>query len=238
MQKQKPFLLIALLLAIGIGFLFLPIRQWFLLLHGHIEALGPIGPIVVVVAYVALTVLLIPGSALTLGASTIFGLWKGLVIVLIGANLGALSSFLLARTTMREKVARWAEANPKFAALDHAIGQNGFKMVFLSRLSPVFPFTLLNYLLGLTNVRISAYILANLFGMLPGTFLYVYVGATARDALTDNTASSATWWQQGLKVIGLLATVAIVVIVTRIARKALVQAEAANNNPQPVEPIQ
>jgi uncharacterized membrane protein YdjX (TVP38/TMEM64 family) len=238
MQKLKPFLLIALLLVTGIGFLFLPIRQWFLLLQGHIEALGPIGPIVVVVAYVALTVLLIPGSALTLGASTIFGLWKGLAIVLIGANLGALCSFLLARTTMRARVARWAESNPKFAALDHAIGQNGFKMVCLSRLSPVFPFTLLNYLLGLTKVRTPAYVLANLFGMLPGTFLYVYLGATAGDALTDNTANSATWWQQDFKVIGLLATVAIIVIVTRIARKALVQAEAANNNPQPVEPVQ
>lgn len=238
MQKLKPFLLIMLLLAIGIGFLFLPIRQWFLLLQGHIEALGPLGPIIVVMAYVALTVLLIPGSALTLGTSTIFGLWKGLIIVLIGANLGALCSFLLARTTMREKVARWAEVNPKFAALDRAIGQNGFKMVFLARLSPVFPFTLLNYLLGLTTVRTPAYIVANLFGMLPGTFLYVYLGATAREALTGNAATGATWGQQGLKVIGLLATVTIVVIITRIARKALVQAEAANNNPQPVEPIQ
>lgn len=238
MQKLKPFLLIVLLLALGFGFLVLPLRQWFLLLQGHIEALGPLGPLVVIVAYVLLTVLLIPGSALTLGTSTIFGLWKGLVIVLIGANLGALSSFLLARTTMREKVARWAEANPSFAALDRAIGQNGFKMVFLARLSPVFPFTLLNYLLGLTNVRTPAYILANLVGMLPGTFLYVYLGATAGDALTGNMATGTTWGQQGLKVIGLLATVAIVIIITRSARKALAQAEAANNSAQPVEPIQ
>lgn len=233
MQKPKPFLLIALLLAVGIGFLFLPIRQWFSLLQGHIEALGPVGPLVVIVAYVALTVLLIPGSALTLGASTIFGLWKGLAIVLIGANLGALCSFLLARTTMRERVAHWAAANPKFAALDRAIGQNGFKMVFLSRLSPVFPFTLLNYLLGLTTVRTPAYILANLFGMLPGTFLYVYLGATARDALAGNVAAGSTWWQQALKVIGLLATVAIVVIITRVARKTLAQTEAPNNDSQP-----
>jgi uncharacterized membrane protein YdjX (TVP38/TMEM64 family) len=230
MQKLKPFLLITLLLAIGISFLFLPVRQWFLLLQGHIEALGPLGPLVVIVAYVALTVLLIPGSALTLGTSAIFGLWKGLAIVVIGANLGALCSFLLARTAMREKVAHWAAANPKFAALDRAIGQNGFKMVFLSRLSPVFPFTLLNYLLGVTTVRTSAYILANLFGMLPGTFLYVYLGATAREALAGNVATDATWGQQALKVIGLLATVTIVIVVTRIARKA--QAEAAGTGPQ------
>lgn len=238
MQKLKPFLFIALLLVVGIGFLFLPVRQWFLLLQERIETLGPLGPLVVIVAYVVLTVLLIPGSALTLGTSAIFGLWKGLAIVLIGANLGALCSFLLARTTMREKVAHWAAANPKFAALDRAIGQNGFKMVCLSRLSPVFPFTLLNYLLGLTTVRTPAYVLANLFGMLPGTFLYVYLGATARDALTGTTATGATWGQHALKTIGLLATVAIVVIVTRIARKAMVQVETVNHDPQPAEPTQ
>ncbi len=234
MQKLKPFLLIALLLALGIGFLFLPIRQWFLLLQVRIEALGAIGPIVIIVVYVALTVLLIPGSALTLGASTIFGFWKGLAIVLVGANLGALCSFLLARTTLREKVARWAAANPKFAALDRAIGQNGFKMVFLARLSPVFPFTLLNYLLGLTTVRTPAYILANLIGMLPGTVLYVYLGATAHDALAGGTATGATLWQQALKVVGLLATIAVVVSVTRIARKAMAQAEAESLQPSEV----
>lgn len=232
MQKLKPFLLIVLLLAAGIGFLFLPIRQWFLLLQGHIEALGAIGPIVVVVAYVVMTVLLIPGSAMTIGTSTIFGFWKGLAIVLVGANLGALCSFLLARTTMREKVARWAAANPKFAALDHAIGQNGFKMVFLSRLSPVFPFTLLNYLLGLTTVRTPTYVLANLIGMLPGTGLYVYLGATAREALAGKVATDTPVGQLLLKVVGLLATIAVVVIITRIARKALAQAEAEPATPE------
>ncbi|MBI1766296.1 MAG: TVP38/TMEM64 family protein [Acidobacteria bacterium] len=230
MQKLKPLLLLALLLATGSAFLFLPMRQWFLLLQGHIEALGVLAPFVVVVAYVALTVLLIPGSALTLGASTIFGFWKGLAIVLAGANLGALCSFLLARTLMREKVALWAAAHPKFAALDRAIGQNDFKMVFLARLSPVFPFTLLNYLLGLTTVRMVAYILANLFGMLPGTVLYVYLGATAREALAGSAATGATLWQQALKVVGLLATIAIVIGVTRSARKVMAQADAETAN--------
>lgn len=244
MQKLKPLLLITLLLGAGIGFLFLPIRQGFLLLQGQIEALGTIGPIVVVIAYIAMTVLLIPGSALTFGASTIFGFWKGLVIVLVGANLGALCAFLLARTTMRERVARWAVANPKFAALDRAIGQNGFKMVFLSRLSPVFPFTLLNYLLGLTTVRTPAYVLANLIGMLPGTVLYVYLGATARDALAGKVVTTNTpLGQQLLKIVGLLATIAIVITVTRIARKALTQAETEtatpdSNHPQPSETSQ
>jgi uncharacterized membrane protein YdjX (TVP38/TMEM64 family) len=237
MQKLKPYLLLALLLIIGANLLFLSPRQWFLALHGQIESGGAVGPVVMSLVYVLMTALLVPGAALTLGASYIFGFWKGLAIVLCGANLGALCSFLLARTLMREQVARWAAANPKFAALDRAIGQNGFKMVFLARLSPVFPFTLLNYLLGLTTVRTSAYVLANLFGMLPGTLLYVYLGATAREALAGSATTGATFWQQVLKVVGLLATIAVVISITRFARKAMAQAEAeavsTSNPPAP-----
>lgn len=222
-KNTKAILIALVIVAIGVGFLFLPVRQWLLQLQGQIESLGAIGPVVFAIAYVVLTVLLVPGSALTLGAGAIFGLWLGAITVIIGANLGALCSFLLARTFLREKVARWAEANPKFAALDRAIGREGFKMVLLTRLSPVFPFTLLNYFLGLTNVRTGAYVAANLIGMLPGTFLYVYLGATARDALQG--ASDATVFRQILKYAGLVATIAVVTLVTRMAKKALAQAE-------------
>lgn len=226
MQKLKPLIPLLVILALGLGFLFLPLRQWLLQLQGQIEGLGAVGPLVVTLAYIIMTLLLIPGSALTLGASTIFGFWKGMAIVLTGANLGALCAFLLARTLLRAKVAQWAEENPKFAALDRAIGQNGFKMVLLSRLSPAFPFTLLNYLLGVTTVRTGAYVAANLLGMLPGTFLYVYLGATARATLAGEGATTDTGWLQlGLKVVGLLATIAVVVTVTRIARKAIAEAE-------------
>jgi uncharacterized membrane protein YdjX (TVP38/TMEM64 family) len=145
--------------------------------------------------------------------------------------VGALGSFLLARTFLREKVARWAEANPKFASLDRAIGQAGFKMVVLSRLSPAFPCTFLNYVLGLTTVHTGSYVLANLLGMLPGTFLYVYIGATAGEALTGGSASSAGLFQHTLHIVGLLATVAVVVIVTRLARKAIAETEEARPMP-------
>jgi uncharacterized membrane protein YdjX (TVP38/TMEM64 family) len=208
----------------GVGFLFLPIRDWFTQLQSQIVSLGPIGPVVFALSYIVFTVLLIPGSALTIGAGTIFGLWLGAVTVIAGANLGALCSFLLARTFLREKVEQWAGANPKFAALDRAIGREGFKMVLLARLSPVFPFTLLNYLLGLTKVRVGSYVLANLIGMLPGTFLYIYIGAAAGDALSGGS-SGAGFWQQALKYAGLLATVAIVVLITRTAHRAMAEAD-------------
>ena len=225
MKASKTVLLIVIVAALFVGFLFLPVRSWFMQLESYVQSLGAIGPVVVVFVYVLCTVLLIPGSIITVGAGTLFGLTTGAIVVVLGANLGALSSFLLARSFLREKVAGWAAVNPKFRSLDQAIGRQGFKMVLLTRLSPVFPFVLLNYLLGLTAVRTPAYGLANLIGMLPATFLFVYIGAAARDAITGQMDASADFYRQILKYVGLLATVAVVVVVTRIARNALREAE-------------
>jgi pyruvate/2-oxoglutarate dehydrogenase complex dihydrolipoamide dehydrogenase (E3) component/uncharacterized membrane protein YdjX (TVP38/TMEM64 family) len=225
MKVSKAIIVVLVLAAIVAGVLFLPVRQWFMEFESYVKSLGAVGPVVVVLAYVLCTVLFIPGSAITVGAGTLFGLKTGFVVVVLGANLGALCSFLLARTFLREKVAVWAAANPKFRALDRAIGHLGFKMVLLTRLSPVFPFVLLNYFLGLTAVRTGAYILANLIGMLPATFLFVYIGAAAGDAIAGQMDVSASFYQQILKYVGLAATIAVVVVVTRIARKALREAE-------------
>jgi len=219
-------IIVILVLALVVGtLLFLPVRQWFMDFELYVKSLGAVGPLVVVVIYVLATVFFVPGSAITVGAGTLFGLKTGFLVVLVGANLGALCSFLLARSFLRQKVASWAAAHPRFRSLDQAIGKHGFKMIFLTRLSPVFPFVLLNYLLGLTAVRAGAYVLANLIGMLPGTFLFVYIGATARDALAAQADPSGDFYQQLFKYVGLAATVAVVVLVTRIARKALREAE-------------
>jgi pyruvate/2-oxoglutarate dehydrogenase complex dihydrolipoamide dehydrogenase (E3) component/uncharacterized membrane protein YdjX (TVP38/TMEM64 family) len=225
MKRSKVILIVLLAAAVFIGFLFLPVRSWFMHFEGYVQSLGAIGPVVVVLVYVICTVLLVPGSAITIGSGTLFGLQTGFIVVVLGANLGALCSFLLARGFLREKVSSWGAVNPKFRSLDQAIGKQGFKMVLLTRLSPVFPFVLLNYLLGLTAVRTSAYALANLLGMLPATFLFVYIGAAARDAIAGQADAAAGFYQTILKYIGLLATVAAVVIVTRIARRALREAE-------------
>jgi len=225
MKIGKIALILFIVIDVAAALLFLPLRAWFAAFEIYVQNLGSVGPLAVALAYVATTVLFIPGSALTILSGTLFGLRTGFLVVFVGANLGALCAFLLARTLLRERVSRWAASNPKFRALDRAIGDQGFKMVFLSRLSPAFPFTLLNYLLGLTAVKIGAYALANLLGMLPGTFLYVYIGAAARDALTGPTDGAADFYQQILRYIGLLATVAIVVFVTRLARRALREAE-------------
>ena len=106
MKKSRVILLVGLLVTVTVGFFFLPLRQWFMQLEDHVQSLGTLGPAVVVAAYVLCTVLLIPASIITLGAGTIFGLKTGFIVVVIGANLGALCSFLLARTFLREQVAR------------------------------------------------------------------------------------------------------------------------------------
>lgn len=224
MKNKKLWLAVLLIVGFVILLRFLPVGIWLTELQSWIRELGAFAPVGYVLLYVITTLLLIPGSLVTAGAAGIFSFWKALMVVFVGANLGALFAFLLTRTFLRERVTLWAADNPKFAALDRAIGREGFKMVLLVRLSPVFPFTLLNYLLGLTTVRMSSYVLANLIGMLPGTFLYVYIGATASDALKASSGGLGIW-DLILRIAGLLATVAVVVLVTRTARKALAQAE-------------
>ena len=221
----KTAVMILLLLGVAVTLLFLPFREWFLQFESHVRALGILGPVVMVFIYVAAAVLLIPGSALTIFCGTLFGFPVGLLAALTGANLGALAAFALARTRFRHKIVRWADRNGRFRSLDRAVGDEGFRVVLLSRLSPALPFTLLNYFFGLTAVRPRAYVLANLLGMLPGAFLYVYVGVAARDALAGNVQGAFGIYQQALKYVGLLATVAVVLVVTRLARKALRAAE-------------
>ena len=226
MKLHKAVLVVALLASMGIVGLLLPVRAWFAEFEAYVHSLGAIGPAIYALGYVVLTVLLFPASFVTLGAGTLFGLKTGLFVALAGANLGALCSFLLARTFLRQKVMLWTAPYPKFRFLDEAIGKQGFKMVLLCRLSPIFPFILLNYFLGLTAVRTAAYVMANMLGMLPAMFLFVYIGATARDAL-EVQPTATDFYQQILKYLGLAATVLLFVVVTRLARKALREAEQA-----------
>lgn len=189
-----------------------------------VEGLGFWGPVVFVFGYALATVAFIPGSLLTLAAGAIFGLAKGTLVVVFGATLGASSAFLIARYLARGAVERRLEDKPKFKSIDQAVAGQGLKIVFLLRLSPVFPFNLLNYGLGLTRVRFRDYLVACL-GMIPGTFLYVYygkaLGSLAAVAGGAEIEKDAGYWT--VLVLGLLATAVVTAIVTRIARKALKQ---------------
>jgi len=187
-----------------------------------VSRLGPWGPIAFAVLYVLAAVFFVPGFILTLGAGVIFGVLKGSLIVIFSATLGATVAFLCGRFLARDWIARKIEDNPKFKAIDEAVGFEGWKIVGLTRLSPVFPFNLLNYAFGVTRVSIRDYVLASFFGMMPGTVMYVYIGSLIGDLATlgtgDRSRSPLEW---AFYVAGLVATVAVTVYVTGLARRAL-----------------
>jgi len=180
--------------------------------------LGPWGPIIFIAIYILATVLFIPGSVLTLGAGAVFGVAWGSIYVSIGSTLGATCAFLVGRYLARNAIARKIEGNERFAAIDKAVANEGWKIVGLTRLSPVFPFTLLNYAFGLTRVKLQDFVLASWIGMMPGTVMYVYLGSLAKAATGERTRTTGEWVLYG---VGLLATVVVTVFVTRIAKKAL-----------------
>jgi uncharacterized membrane protein YdjX (TVP38/TMEM64 family) len=190
-----------------------------------IGKLGPWGPVIFIGLYVAGAVLFVPGSVLTLGAGAVFGVALGSVYVSIGATLGATAAFLVGRYLARDAIARQIENNQKFLTIDRAVEREGWKIVFLTRLSPIFPFTLLNYAFGLTRVKLRHYVLASWIGMIPGTVMYVYLGSLVNFGAGHRQRTTAEWVLYG---IGLLATVAVTVFVTRLARKALANKIGSN----------
>ncbi len=209
--------------AVGFQQLLLDLVSW-------IRGAGWLGIVAYALAYVAATVLFVPGSVLTLGAGFAYGVGVGTAVVWIAANLGATLAFLLGRTLARGFVATRVEGSPRFAAIDRAVGREGLKIVLLTRLSPVFPFNLLNYAFGLTRVSTRDYVLGSLVGMLPGTAMYVYLGSliTSLSELAAGRASGGAT-QQMLYFGGLAATVAVTLYVTRVARRALAEATAEAN---------
>jgi len=212
----------AVIAAVVAAALFLPVREWLLAFLGWSRGLGVWGPIALAALYVAACVLFLPGALLTLGAGFAFGLVRGLLAAMAGSLLGAAAAFLLGRTVARRWVARKVSGSPAFRAVDAAVGREGFKIVLLTRLSPVFPFNLLNYAFGVTRVSFRDYFFASWLGMFPGTVMYVYLGSAAQSLaeLAAGSGGGATA-QRVLLGVGLLATVAVTVVITRIARRAL-----------------
>ncbi len=213
--KKIGFALVAVAL-IACLFLF-DVRALLREMLAAIEGLGPWGPVIFVLLYIVAAVLFVPGSALTLGAGALFGVGLGSVLVSIGATLGATAAFLVGRYFARDWVAKKIEGNAAIAAIDRAVATEGWKIVGLTRLSPAFPFTLLNYAFGLTRVSLRDYVLASWIGMMPGTVMYVYVGSLAR-AAGDRQRTPGEWALLGL---GLIATIAVTIVITRLARAAL-----------------
>ncbi len=188
-----------------------------------VDDLGAIAPIAFILIYIVATVAFLPGSVLTLGAGVLFGIIQGSIYVFFGATVGAALAFLVGRYLARGWIYKKIAGNQKFKAIDRAVGKEGLKIVLLTRLSPIFPFNLLNYGLGVTGVSLKDYILGSI-GMIPGTIMYVYIGSLAGNIATiggETQPDANPIAQWAIRIIGFIATVAVTLYVTKIARKAL-----------------
>lgn len=221
-RARKLIVVPVVLVAIAAVYL-LPVDRWVLSFVESIRGAGAIGVATFAIAYVAAAVLLLPGSVLTAGAGFAYGPLWGTLLVSPVSVAAAILAFVLGRTVARRWIARRIAGTPRFAAIDEAIGESGLRIVLLLRLSPLFPFNLLNYGLGLTRVSLRDYVVGSTLGMLPGTVLYVYLGSlvtsaselAARGGEGAGASRSLLYWG------GLAATVGVTWLLTRIARRAL-----------------
>ena len=216
--------LIIIVIALFLAMRFLPVQQSLRNFNDWVGQMGVAGIFIFIGVYAIAAVLLAPGSILTIGAGFAFGLWKGFLAASAGATLGASLAFLVGRFIARDKVEAIAKGNEKFRNIDNAIGKQGAKLVFLLRLSPVIPFNLSNYFYGLTGVKFWPYVFASWIGMMPVTFLYVYIGTAGKAAVSAATGDEAmkhSWQYWTFMSIGLAATIIVIIWVTKIARDAV-----------------
>jgi uncharacterized membrane protein YdjX (TVP38/TMEM64 family) len=220
----KPLLiLVPIVVVLVLGGKYFNLQQRLADVLAWIEGLGETGYLVFAVIYILACVFLVPGAILTLGAGVIYGVVAGSVLVSVSSTLGATAAFLVGRYFARDWVSKQIEGNARFSAIDTAVGREGWKIVGLTRLSPIFPFNLLNYAYGLTKVSLRHYFFASWIGMIPGTVMYVYIGSLAGDlaSIGAETSDEPTLAKWAINIVGFVATVLVTVYVTRIAKKAL-----------------
>lgn len=193
-----------------------------------VETLGVWGPLAFITVYVLSVVFLMPAFLLTIASGAIFGVARGSIYVMIGAMLGGLCAFLIARYLIRDFVARRIAKNPKLAAIDRAVGEDGRRLIFFLRLSPVVPYVLSNYVLGITRVHLVDYLIGTI-GLAPIVISYSALGKAA-GATNAATGKSALSWP--VLVVGVLATIILAWLMTRIAQRAIAEAEAQAGVPE------
>ena len=224
-KNTKLIMLGTILVAIVAAVFLLPVKDWLVRALEWTEGLGFWAPAFVAAFYIIACVLFLPGSVLTLGAGVLFGVLKGSIVVSVGSTLGACTAFLVGRTVARAWISAKVARNAKFGAIDTAVGEQGLKIVLLTRLSPAFPFNMLNYAFGLTKIPFWQYALGSWIGMMPGTVMYVYFGAGLRSLGELSTGKVETGTAgRVFFVVGLIATVVVTIFVTHLARRALKQA--------------
>jgi uncharacterized membrane protein YdjX (TVP38/TMEM64 family) len=230
-RRLRWAVVVAAVLLLAAAAWFLPIGTWLEAFVRRVAGAGVAGWLAFIGVYATVTVLALPGSVLTLGAGFAFGIGTGFALVSVASTLGAALAFLIARRVGRDAILRRFAGGGTFAAIDGAVAREGWRVVVLLRLSPLIPFNALNYLLGLTGIPFGQAVLASWVGMMPGTLLYVYLGALGR-AGVEQAGSGFDAGRTALLAVGLAATVAVSVLVARRARSAL-QAHRLSQPPAP-----
>lgn len=188
----------------------------------QIQAAGWAGWIIFILVYAAACLLFIPGSIFTIGAGAVYGFWAGTAIVLVGNGVGSMLCLLVTRYLLRDWARKQFARNPRLKAMEDAVAQDGWRIVCLTRLSPVMPFSLINYSLGLTDISAFKFLFATEVGAIPSTCVYVYIGSLIGNLTRIGPDLRAhrplTWTLQG---IGLALTIAVTVYVTRVASRSL-----------------
>lgn len=218
MRRSRILLALAVVLLAFVAGQTLPLGAWIRAFTHWVQGAGGVGAAAFGLLYVLATILGLPALPLTLAAGAVYGPLGGTLLVSPASVAGASLAFVLGRTLLRDWVRVRTGGNARFQALDRAIGNEGWRMVALLRLSPVFPFSLLNYALGATGVGLGPYVLASWLAMLPGTFLYVSAGAAAGAAAGLTPGQAVAPW---LLYSGLAATVLVTLRLAWIARRAL-----------------
>jgi len=217
------FVILALVaVAIALAASKLPIKHASAALVHELHGAGGWGMVLFVLVFVVACVVLVPSSALSLAAGAAWGTVVGSLLAIPGSTLGAIAAFFVARTLARPWARRRLANRPVVAAIDRAVGDRGFQTVVLLRLAPILPYNLLNVALGLSSVRLRDFALGSLLGMLPLTILCVHSGAVAATlAGIADDGVPPTRERLAMLVVGLVATLVVVVIVTRRARREL-----------------
>jgi len=224
----RPRWLIPALVLGGISLIVVALRELAPLMPAFanwVDGLGPLAPLLFIAGYVVGTILLLPGAVFSMVGGTVFGVLWGTVLAVAAALIAMIAAFLISRYVVRDAISRRLSKHPDLVAIDKAVGKDGFRIVLLLRLSPVFPFSVVNYALGLTRVRFRDYLAASV-GIIPATLVFVTAGrlvgdlamVAAGEASPDSTGSII------LLVLAAVATLTVVIVVTRLARKALREA--------------
>ena len=230
LAKKKVWLLLAVIgIAIAIAaFSLLPLQDWLTHIKHWLVSLGPWAKPAFILIYIITTVVGLPAAVLFVAAGTLFGFLKGVVVVSIADILGTTLCYLLGRTVARKPLKKWIAKRPQFTELDKAVGRKGWKIVFLTRLSPIVPSNILNYGFSLTKINFWHYFFFSWLGMLPVIALYVYLGSAGANLATGGNTPG----KMALQIFGLCATVGAVTYTTKLAKKTLSPAPASSEDKQ------